>query len=328
MQKQYAVRWHRGQCVLSYKDADGKRHRHALGTADAREAEILAPAVFAEAVRPRGSSIGELWDAYNRDKEGRAIIAPRETTWKALKTRFASLPAGSVTDEDVKAHMAERVQKGIKDATIYTELSHLRTTLNWAVKRGLIPSAPYIRRPAQPAPREAYITKDQARALIAATRHDHVRLYIVLALGTGARNAALLGLKWNRCDFSRGVIDLRDKTIKVQHKGRAIVPMNQMVRDALLNARCDARSLFVIEWYGNPVLSVKKSIKAAAKRAGLTDVSPHVFRHSAAVWMAEDGVPMEEIAQYLGHTDINVTRKHYARYSPEYLRKAAGALEL
>jgi integrase len=43
--------------------------------------------------------------------------------------------------------------------------------------------------------------------------------------------------------------------------------------------------------------------------------------------MAEDRVPMEEIAQYLGHTDINTTRKVYARYSPDYLRRAAGALE-
>jgi integrase len=36
---------------------------------------------------------------------------------------------------------------------------------------------------------------------------------------------------------------------------------------------------------------------------------------------------MEEIAQYLGHSDVNVTRQIYARFSPDYLRKAASALE-
>lgn len=44
--------------------------------------------------------------------------------------------------------------------------------------------------------------------------------------------------------------------------------------------------------------------------------------------MAEAGIPMEEIAQYLGHANVEVTRKVYARYSPDYLRKAASALEL
>jgi len=68
--------------------------------------------------------------------------------------------------------------------------------------------------------------------------------------------------------------------------------------------------------------------KATAIAAGLSFVSPHVFRHSAAVWMAEGGVPMEEIAQFLGHSDVEITRKVYARYSPDYLQKAAKALEL
>src|SRR3954462_9387540 len=63
-------------------------------------------------------------------------------------------------------------------------------------------------------------------------------------------------------------------------------------------------------------------------KAKLKKVSPHMLRHSAAVRMAEDGVPMEEIASYLGHGDVNVTRKVYARFSPDHLRGAAAALEL
>jgi hypothetical protein len=37
---------------------------------------------------------------------------------------------------------------------------------------------------------------------------------------------------------------------------------------------------------------------------------------------------MEEIQQFLGHSDINVTRKIYARFSPSYLKDAAAALEM
>ena len=35
---------------------------------------------------------------------------------------------------------------------------------------------------------------------------------------------------------------------------------------------------------------------------------------------------MEEIASYLGHSDVKVTRSIYARFSPEYLAGAAEAL--
>jgi hypothetical protein len=36
---------------------------------------------------------------------------------------------------------------------------------------------------------------------------------------------------------------------------------------------------------------------------------------------------MEEIAQFLGHDDVATTREIYARFSPDYLKKAASALE-
>jgi integrase len=36
---------------------------------------------------------------------------------------------------------------------------------------------------------------------------------------------------------------------------------------------------------------------------------------------------MSEISQYLGHSSTSVTERVYARYSPDYLRRAATALE-
>jgi integrase len=83
----------------------------------------------------------------------------------------------------------------------------------------------------------------------------------------------------------------------------------------------------VIEWAGRPVKSVKRGLRVAAQRAGLEHVSPHQLRHSAAVHLAEDGISMDEIAQWLGHSNVNTTRQVYARYSADYLREAAAALE-
>ena len=74
--------------------------------------------------------------------------------------------------------------------------------------------------------------------------------------------------------------------------------------------------------------NIKRGLKFAAQKAGLGgQMGTHLLRHSAAVHLAESGIPMEEIAQYLGHDEVEVTRRVYARFSPTYLRKAAAALE-
>lgn len=105
------------------------------------------------------------------------------------------------------------------------------------------------------------------------------------------------------------------------------MPMLRTARAALQEARKGALSDNVIEWAGKPVKSVKRGLAAAAKRAGLQHVSPHMLRHSAAVHMAESGVAFEEISQFLGHSNPTITRQFYARFSPDFLRDAAAALE-
>lgn len=323
---EYNIGRYRGKrCIVFY--VDGVRHRHTLGTDDAREAERLAPAVYAELTRPKGDTVKDIWEAYTKAKAGRAVITTMKFTWKALQYRFGPMSAVGITTEDCRAHTADRRLSGIQDGTIHTELGHLRMVLKWAKKEGIISEAPEIDRPSKPRPKEHHLTRDEARALIVAADQPHLKLFVVLALGTGARSTALLQLTWDRCDFVRGVIDLRNPEITTPHKGRAIVPMNRTVRAALVEARQGALAPTVIEWAGRPVLSVKRGLAATAARAGLKGVSPHILRHSAAVHMAEAGIDMEEIAQFLGHSNVMVTRNVYARFSPNHLRTAAAALE-
>ncbi|MBV9589228.1 MAG: tyrosine-type recombinase/integrase [Hyphomicrobiales bacterium] len=248
-------------------------------------------------------------------------------TWKALEPRFGSLAAEEIERDHCRAYVEARRTAGIKDGTIHTELGHLRMVLRWGWKGNLISSAPHIERPSKPPPREHHLTRKQARALISHATMPHIRLFIILALTTGARSAALLGLTWDRCDFKRSKINLRDPFLTRPHKGRAVVPMNDTARAALTEMKSGALSPFVIEWAGRRVASVKKGLAASARAAKLEGVSPHTLRHSAAVHMAEDGVPMEEIASFLGHSDVKVARNIYARFSPDYLHKAAKSLE-
>ena len=317
---------YRGKFYVEFTD-NGLRRRRSLGTDDRATAESRLGTFLRELARVDSRSVKSLWDAYTNEKQGKAVIATMQHTWKALEPVF-----GNVRPEDVsvalsREHARMRREKGISDGTIWTELGHLRTVLSWAGKRNAIDKVPYIELPAKPKPRERHLTKDEARALIGAATLPHLKLFIHLALATAARRAALLDLTWDRVNFETGMIDLRNPALRERHKGRALVPMNRTVKAALVEAKEGATSLFVIEWAGKRVTSVRKGLEAAAKRASVDGVTPHVLRHTAAVWMAEAGVPMSEVSQYLGHTNSRVTEAVYARYSPGHLRGAASALE-
>lgn len=81
----------------------------------------------------------------------------------------------------------------------------------------------------------------------------------------------------------------------------------------------------MIEYAGKPVRSIKKAFRRAAIRAGLPDVTPHVLRHSVATWLAEDGVPLADIAGMLGNSE-KMVEKVYAKYTPGYLSRAIKSL--
>lgn len=323
---EWTIGRHRGKLVLIYQDASGKRARRSLGTSDPGKARQIAPAVYAELTRPADDTVEALWRAYARAMAGRAISATLPHTWKALAPLFAPLPAHAITVEHCKQHIARRRDVGIKDGTIHTELGHLRMVLLWAQKNSLIERAPHIERPAKPKPIDRHLTRRQVRKLIDACDAPHLRLFTILGVATAGRVQAILGLTWERVDFERGRIMLEDPEISVPHKGRAIVPMTRQARAALREAQASALTRYVIEYAGKRVASVKKGLASAGKRAGIDRVTPHMLRHSAAVHMAEAGIPMDEIASYLGHSDVRVTRAIYARYSPEYLAGAAEAL--
>lgn len=312
-------------CAVRY-DETGQRHRHTLGTTDRGEAERLIRRL--QHAKPTVATVQWIWGEYVIEKAGRPIATTMGYTGKAILPHFGHLDAEAITVDDCRAYTAARREAGRSDGAIHTELGHLRTALVWAGRRRLISSVSYIERPSKPAPKERYLTRAEAEALLSATDTHHIRLAIILALGTAARIQALLQLTWDRVDFDAGMIHLKDPGDTGRRKGRATVPMNRSVTAALQHAKAAAMTDFVIEWALQPVKSIRRGLVRAAERAGIEGVSPHVLRHSAAVWMAEAKVPMEEIAQYLGHDDVSTTRKVYARFSPDYLRDAASVLEV
>lgn len=321
--------WHRGKLAVSFIE-NGQRFRRSLGTDDLATGRArLSEFNRIRSLQASGGpvTVAAIYQAYIRDRaeEGKATTRIQDA-WKRLAPWFGELLPSFISKDTCRDYKKARQRDGVSDGTIHLELGYVRSALLYAEREGWITKAPFIWLPAKPPPRDHHLTKEQAGKLLAAARMPHIKLFIVLALATAGRAQAILDLTWDRVNLTTRRINLRDPGRATTPKGRAVTPINEMAATALAEAKEAALTPFVIEWAGERVRSVKKGIAAAAERAGL-EVSPHVLRHTAAVWMAEGGVPMDEIAQYLGHTSAATTYRVYAKYSPDYLQKAAKTLE-
>jgi integrase len=317
---EYRLVKHRGQYSLAY---GSPRKRIATGTDDRGRAEAIAGEIWRRLQRPAQERVADLWPPYVAD---RAIADGAKTRmkslWKQLEPHFGYKRGKAITKADCRAYTEHRRRIGRTNSTIRTELEALRACLRWHYGD----EAPEITAPPPSKPRDRYLTKAERDALLEKIETPHVRLFVILALTTGARMSAILDLTWDRVNFTHGTIDLNPAGRDITNKRRTVVPMNSRARAALEEAQKGALTDHVIEYGGKPVASVKRAIAAAARRAGVP-CSPHVFRHTAAVWMAEADVPMDKIAQFLGHTSTRVTYATYARFSPRYMADGAAALD-
>lgn len=323
MQSEYRLVWHRGKRAIAYADPERGRLRISLGTADEGLAEARARELWRARSAAPSDRVGDLWNSYIADRRIEiADVTRLEHAWKAIEPHFGHRLGSAITPADCRAYAKVRTREGRRASTIRTELEYLRACLNRRYGKG----ATHVWTPAASAPRDRYLTKEEADSLLAKIETPHVRLFVILAITTGARMGAILELTWDRIDFQHRTADFNPAGRHETDKRRVIVPLNNRAFTALEEARKAALSDYVIEWAGERVLSIKKAIRSAANRSGV-QCSPHVFRHTAGVWMAQADVPMQKIAQYLGHTSTKVTERSYARYSPSFMRDASAALE-
>lgn len=312
---------YRGFWCAAWHDGTTTRRR-SLRTKDRDEAERRFADLQRDNARQGDATVSAVYAAYVNDLAARGKPQERAIdAWKRLGEWFGAKRPDQITKDLCRLYVASRRRDGVSDGTTRTELGYLKSAVLSDNKR----SPADFELPAASPPRDRYLTQDEYVRLRDAAGSAHVRLFIILALGTAARKTAVLQLQWSQIDFDAGLIDMG---AGVGNKRRAVVPMTKTVRQALEEAYTVRTCAHVVEYAGKPIGKVDAAFKRAVRRAGIDACSPHDLRRSAARWMAEAGASMSEIAAYLGHNDSRTTERVYARFSPNYLRNAAQALEI
>lgn len=278
-------------------------------------------------------TVAGIYAAYVADREYDKIpsVFRMRQAWKPLEPHFGHLTPDQIDKDVCRKYIAKRKALGVSNGGIKTELDYLSTALRFGKAEKLYQGdRPEITRPPAARPRERWLTREEANKLVAAARAFHIKLFILGSLSTAARPSHLLQLTWDRVDLQARIINLDDPERSETKKGRARVPINDEFFGALLVAKDTASTPWVVSYNEaeGPLLRVNKGVAEAARRARIKGVTPYVLRHTAGVWMAQAGVPMAEISQYMGHSSTAVTERVYARFHPDYLRRAADALRL
>jgi hypothetical protein len=200
----YRLVKHRGQWSLAFTEPGRGRVRIATGTAERGLAEARARDLWRARQKPQSERVADLWIPYAADRKATVARPDRfDHVWKPLEPVFGYKLGKAITKADCRAYAEQRRREGKANSTIKTELEMLRACLRWHYGK----DAPAITAPAPSKPRERYLTKGDAELLLSKIETPHVRLFVILALGTGARMSAILDLTWDRVDFVHGTID-------------------------------------------------------------------------------------------------------------------------
>jgi integrase len=275
-----------------------------------------------------------MWLA-DREQDGFANSVYR-ANWVALAPAFANRRPELISVDDCRAYARHRFEAGRSSWTVHTELSRLRACLHWARQRKHLATEVYVWVPSAGQSRDRVLGVDEIHRLLsgAMAGDPHIMLFVVLAITTGARHAAILDLTWDRIDWVAGTIQYDenlppDPMSKSWRKGRATVPMNAMSRQALELAFRGRQTEFVIEHGGRRLLSVREGFANAVRRAGISGrVTPHTLRHTIATMTNDAGIDIRQVAGLLGHRDSRTTDAVYTHNDPQrFLGRAVAVID-
>lgn len=236
----------------------------------------------------------------------------------------------------IRLWVVSLVEQGVKSSSIHRKLSSLNTFYKFSQKKGKLPANPAkgVQLPKIPQRLPKYIEQKSIQKLF-----DHLqtnegdfasyrdRIIFELFYGTGVRRQELITLKWTDVDFSL-------QQIKIFGKGgkERFVPVStDLIQLLQTYFKISQNSFDTFSPEGFVILSdkgrkaypemiyriVNQKLRAIEVK---TQKSPHVLRHSFATHLSNEGAPLNDIKELLGHASLASTQV-YTHNSIEQLKE-------
>ncbi len=189
MPKRYRLRVRKGYWYIFWSDGRGSRRR-STGCSDRAEAQKVFDSFLAslETIEePNTKTVDAVLAGYLQDREGAVADFDRlERATAHVRHHLGWTEVAAIRPTTSKLYLRRRRSEGVRDGTIRRELDGLRAALNWAEAEKWIDRAPKIVLPPPAPPRDRWLSDDEIKQLREACITPHIRLFIEIALNTGA----------------------------------------------------------------------------------------------------------------------------------------------
>ncbi len=223
-----------------------------------------------------------------------------------------------ITENDIQKYL-QYLHKNYAENTVLRKYSSLKNCFKYLYSERLINNYPCsnikVRKKTKKIPE--FIDNKQINQLLKSIEikdHFSARDQVILDIlyATGIRVSELIEIKIKDIDFN-------EQFIKVTGKGdkERFVPFDHITKTDIINYLEKYRSKFGTnsEWlivnHHNRQLTRQgcyKIIKKHGEKVGIKKLTPHMFRHSVATHLLNQGMDLKFVQELLGHENITTTQ--------------------
>lgn len=257
-----------------------------------------------------------------------------------LKPKFATTYLDELNTPDLRAWIADLVTE-LAPKSVRNCVGLLSSVLNRAVEDQLIkssPLAPIKLRTLLPKKRMAAeedkidpFNATEIAAILAACDRIEDRCLFQAAFSTGLRTGELIALKWEHIDWLQGLVHVQDNVVAaevgtVEKTTKTDAEREIPILPGLRTALDSMKPISLMLKMGGYVFTpdgkgrwrddhqIRGRWKIVLRRAGVRYRNPYQTRHTFASTLLMAGEPELLVAKLLGHTTVEMVRRHYGKY--------------
>ena len=277
------------------------------------------------------------------------IVSYRSMTNGKIRRYFQRRPqltVGNLKPQDIQDFYQSLFADGVVANTVIHYHALLRRAFQQAFKEERIDANPFDRvgRPKKNKFHGENYTQEELLTLLHLARGDVIYPAILLAGAMGLRRSEALGVRWSRIDWEKRTVLLDTKIVEYRENGKKKVePVEEMKNKSsrrtlplpdpaaeMLQGQKEHREVYRKMFQGSYNAQyldyvcvnqlgellrpsyVTDHFRELLEKYGLRHIRFHDLRHTFASLLINQDVPLINVSNFLGHSDLSTTANIYA----------------
>lgn len=277
------------------------------------------------------------------------IVSYRSMTSGKIRRYFQRRPqltVGNLKPQDIQDFYQSLFADGVVANTVIHYHALLRRAFQQAFKEERIDANPFDRvgRPKKNKFHGENYTQEELLTLLHLARGDVIYPAILLAGAMGLRRSEALGVRWSRIDWEKRTVLLDTKIVEYRENGKKKVePVEEMKNKSsrrtlplpdpvveMLQVQKEHREVYRKMFQGSYNAQyldyvcvnqlgellrpsyVTDHFRELLEKYGLRHIRFHDLRHTFASLLINQDVPLINVSNFLGHSDLSTTANIYA----------------